>query len=48
MGLRDVSLRVALGAVKELCGRYHTTMVFSTATQQDFAARKGFHGRLAQ
>ena len=29
-----------LRAVNELCGRYHTTMVFSTATQPDFAARK--------
>lgn len=27
-------------AVNELCGRYHTTMVFSTATQPDFGARK--------
>lgn len=26
-------------AVNELCRRYHTTMVFSTATQPDFAAR---------
>ena len=29
-----------LRAVNELCSRYHTTMVFSTATQPDFAARK--------
>ena len=29
-----------LRAVNELCGRYHTTMVFSTATQPDFDARK--------
>ena len=29
-----------LRAVNELCGRYHTTMVFSTATQPDFGARK--------
>lgn len=28
-----------LQAVNELCSRYHTTMVFSTATQPDFAAR---------
>ena len=28
-----------LRAVNELCSRYHTTMVFSTATQPDFAAR---------
>lgn len=31
---------VTLRAVNELCGRYHTTMVFSTATQPDFSARK--------
>lgn len=30
-----------LRAVNELCGRYHTTVVFSTATQPDFSARKG-------
>ena len=29
-----------LRAVNELCSRYRTTMVFSTATQPDFAARK--------
>ena len=29
-----------LRTVNELCSRYHTTMVFSTATQPDFAARK--------
>ncbi len=29
-----------LRAVNELCSRYHTTMVFSTATQPDFAARE--------
>ena len=29
-----------LRAVNALCSRYHTTMVFSTATQPDFAARK--------
>lgn len=29
-----------LRAVNELCGRYHTTVVFSTATQPDFSARK--------
>lgn len=29
-----------LRAVNELCSRYHTTMVFSTATQPDFDARK--------
>ena len=29
-----------LRMVNELCDRYHTTMVFSTATQPDFAARK--------
>ena len=29
-----------LRAVNELCSRYHTTIVFSTATQPDFAARK--------
>ena len=29
-----------LRAVNALCDRYHTTMVFSTATQPDFAARK--------
>ena len=34
-GLISATLR----AVKELCSRYHTTMVFSTATQPDFAAR---------
>ena len=28
-----------LRAVNELCRRYHTAMVFSTATQPDFAAR---------
>ena len=31
---------VTLRAVNELCSRYHTTMVFSTATQPDFSARK--------
>ena len=31
---------VTLQAVNELCSRYHTTMVFSTATQPDFSARK--------
>ena len=35
-GLASSTLR----AVKELCRRYHTTMVFSTATQPDFSARK--------
>ena len=29
-----------LRAVNELCGRYRTTVVFSTATQPDFGARK--------
>ncbi len=29
-----------LRTVNELCARYHTTMVFSTATQPDFSARK--------
>lgn len=29
-----------LRTVNELCTRYHTTMVFSTATQPDFSARK--------
>lgn len=29
-----------LRAVNELCGRYHATMVFSTAAQPDFAARR--------
>ena len=29
-----------LCAVNELCRRYHTTIVFSTATQPDFSARK--------
>ena len=29
-----------LQAVNELCSRYHTTMVFSTATQPDFTTRK--------
>ena len=29
-----------LRAVNELCSRYHTTLVFSTATQPDFATRK--------
>lgn len=29
-----------LRAVNELCARYHTTMVFSTATQPDFSARR--------
>lgn len=32
-----------LRAVNELCGRYHTTMVFSTATQPDFSALKGLN-----
>ena len=32
-----------LRAVNELCSRYHTTMVFSTAIQPDFAARKGLN-----
>ena len=30
-------LTASLGAVKELCARYHCTMVFSTATQPAFA-----------
>lgn len=29
-----------LRTVNELCARYHTTMVFSTATQPDFSVRK--------
>ena len=32
-----------LRAVNALCSRYHTTMVFSTATQPDFAARKNLN-----
>lgn len=35
-GLTSATLR----AVNELCTRYHTTMVFSTATQPDFSARR--------
>ena len=35
-GLTSATIR----AVNALCSRYHTTMVFSTATQPDFAARK--------
>lgn len=33
--------RATLEAVGELCRRYHTTMVFSTATQPDYGALKG-------
>ena len=40
-GLATATLR----AVNELCGRYHTTMVFSTATQPDFSARKDLNWR---
>lgn len=40
-GLTTATLR----AVNELCGRYHTTMVFSTATQPDFSTRKDLEWR---